>query len=162
MNQVLQSGSVTPQHLASWTTDGVIQDAGVTFNNTQAYFQSTITNVNFNSANTDFQILINLPVGFTRWRIMNLFISGASGTLTTSTIGLFTQQNAGGLAIFNAGTAITITTSAIDTNNNAQAVAGVNNQNTLFYSDTAIYFRVQNPQGVPATASVTVVYVPLP
>ena len=161
MNQVLQSGSVTPQHLASWTTDGVIQDSGVTFNNTLGFFRSDITAVKFNSANTDNQILINLPVGFTRWRPQSGYISDASGTLTTATFGLFTQPAAGGVAIITGGTAITVTNGSIDTNNNLQAFS-FNNQNTLAYSDTAIYFRVQTPQGVPATANVTVVYVPLP
>jgi hypothetical protein len=158
---ILQSGSVTPGHLWSVTTDGVAQDSGVSFNNTQAIFQSTITNVNFNSANTDNQVLINLPVGFTRWRMQNIYLSGASGTLTTATCGLFTQPAAGGVAIVTSGSAINVNTSSIDTNNNGQ-VFTINNQNTLFYSDTAIYFRVQNPQGNAATGNITVDYVVLP
>lgn len=158
---VEQSGQVTPQHLASWTTDGVIQDSGVTFNNTQAFFQSTITNVNFNSANTDNQILINLPVGFTRWRVSQVVLSGASGTLSTATCSLYTQPAAGGFAIVTSASAITITTSAIDTNNNMQ-VLSINDQNTLAYSDTAIYFRINGAQGNAAIGNVTVIYAPLP
>lgn len=41
MNSVLQTGQVTPGHLASFATDGVIQDAGVTFTNTYGMLQST-------------------------------------------------------------------------------------------------------------------------
>jgi len=161
MNGVLQSGSVTPGHLAEWTTDGVIQDSGVTYANSQARFIATITNVNFNVTNTDYQILINLPAGLTRWRVTNAYISGASGTLTTATCGLFTQPAAGGFAIVASGTAITVSTSAIDTNNNAQTLTLIDS-NTMFFSDTAIYFRVQNPQGNAATGNVTVTYEPLP
>jgi|HubBroStandDraft_4_1064222.scaffolds.fasta_scaffold00027_6 hypothetical protein len=161
-NPVLQSGNnITPQHLASWTTDGVIQDSGVSFNNTQAFFRSDILNVNFNLTSSDNQILINLPVGFTRWRPSVIFISGASGTLTTATCSVYTQPAAGGFAIVSSGTAITVTNGSIDTNNNMQALS-LNDANTMALSDTAIYFRVQNPQGAPATANITVFYEPLP
>lgn len=161
VNQVLQSGSVTPLHLAAWVTDGVLGDAGVTFNNTQALFQSTITNVNFNSANTDNQILINLPVGFTRWRCEKILISGASGTLTTATCSVYTQPATGGFAIVTSATSITVTTGAVDTNNNLQSLA-INDQNTQAFSDTAIYFRINGAQGNAATGNITVIYAPLP
>ncbi len=161
MNQVLQSGAVTPGHLAAWTTDGVIQDSGVTFNNTQAIFRADIIAVNFNLANFDNQILINLPAGYTRWRLQNVLLSGASGTLTTATCGLFTAPGGTGVQIVTSGTAIALSSNLADTNNNAQLLAS-NNPNTLFYSDTVIYFRLQNPQGNAATANVTVTYEPLP
>ena len=161
MNQVLQSGSVTPLHLAAWTTDGVIQDSGVTFNNTLGMFQSTIVGVNFNLTNADNQILINLPAGFTRWRCEKILISGASGTLTTATCSVYTQPAAGGFPIVSSGTSITVTTGAIDTNNNLQSLT-IQDQNTQAFSDTAIYFRVQNPQGNAATGNITVLYEPLP
>ena len=155
---VLQSGSITPGHLASWTADGVIQDAGVTFNNTQSLFRSTITAVNFNLANSDNQILINLPAGYTRWRCNRVAITNPSGALNTATFGLFTGIGATGIQIVSSGTACTITTNAIDTNNNAQMNNAPNNQNTLALSDTAVYFRLQTPQGNAATADVTVEY----
>src|SRR5215469_5968918 len=107
MNQVLQSGQVTPQHLASWTTDGVIQDAGVTFVNTLGTYRADVLGINFNAANTDFPIPINLPVGFTRFRINAFFVSGASGTLTTATFGIFTQPGASGVTVVAGSTAIT-------------------------------------------------------
>jgi hypothetical protein len=161
-NPVLQSGNnITPQHLASWTTDGVIQDSGVSFNNTQSLFRFDLLNVNFNLTNSDNQILINLPVGFTRWRMASIFITGASGTLTTATCGVFTQPAAGGFALVTSGTAITVTNGSIDTNNNMQSFA-FNDATTMCFSDTAIYFRVQTPQGVAATANISVFYEPLP
>lgn len=161
MNQVLQSGVVTPGHLASWTTDGVVQDAGVTFVDTLSTYRSDALAVNFNKANTDTAIPINLPAGYTRWRCAAVRISGASGTLTTATCGLFTGPAATGATIVTGGSSITVNNGTADTNNNFQQLT-VNNQNTLVYSDTVIYFRVANAQGVAATANVTVQYEPLP
>lgn len=161
MNNVLQSGQVTPNHLAAFVTDGVIGDSGVTFNNTLGIFRSDVLGINFNAANTDFPIPINLPVGDTKWRPTFIHISGASGTLTTATCGIFTQQAAAGVSIVTTGSSITVATNLADTNNNMQQMT-LNNSTTMSYVDTTIYFRVQNPQGVPATGNVTVLYEPLP
>jgi hypothetical protein len=160
-NPILQSGQVTPGHLWSVTTDGVAQDSGVTFNNTLGLFRSDVLGINFNVTNQDYPVPINLPVGYTRWQVNAIFLSGSSGTLTTATCGLFTQAGASGVAIVTSGTAITINTNLINTNNNGMALV-INNSNTLFYSDTTIYFRVQNPQGNAATGNFTIFYRPLP
>jgi len=158
---VLQSGIVTPGHLASWATDGVLQDAGVTFTNTYGVFQNTALNINFNATNTDTPIAINLPAGYTRYRIKQILLSGASGTLSTATCGVFTATGAGGTAIVTSATAITVTSASSDTNHNMQSFT-INNQDTLAWFDTTIYFRVQTPQGVAATGNVAVFYEPLP
>ena len=161
MNGVLQSGQVTPSHLAAWATDGVIEDSGVTFTNTYGMFQSTILQINFNSTNTDNPIQINLPVGFTKYRIHQILLSGATASLSTATCGVFTAQAAGGLGVVTTGTSITVTQTAGDTNNNMQSFTIVN-QNTLALIDTTLYFRVQTPQGSAALGNVTVWYQPLP
>jgi len=83
-NYILQSGNVTPGHLWAVVTDGVAGDAGVTFNNTLGLFRSDVLGINFNAANSDNPISINLPVGFTKYRIDRIVISGASGTLSTA------------------------------------------------------------------------------
>ena len=156
-NGILQSGAITPNHLCSWISDGVIGDSGATLINTQAIFRSTITAVNFNLINSDNQILVNLPAGYTRWRCNRVQITNPSGALNTATCGLFTGTAASGVQIVTSGSAITITTNSMDTNNNAQALT-INNGGTLIYSDTAVYFRLQVGQGVAATADVTVEY----
>jgi hypothetical protein len=161
MNQVLQSGSVTPGHLMQAVTDGVIGDAGVTFQNTNAEFVATITAVNFNQISFDNQILINLPAGFTRWRCDRVLISGASGSLTTATAGLFAGTAGTGVQIVASGSTITVTSGAADTNHNMQSMT-IANQDTLCYSDTAIYWRNQVAQGVAATGNISVYYEPLP
>jgi hypothetical protein len=161
MSQVLQSGQVTPLHLASWTTDGVIQDSGVAFVNTLGLFRSDVLGINFNAANTDFPIPINLPVGYTKYRLQTFLISGASGTLTTATFGLFTQPAAAGVIIIASGTACLINTNLMDTATNMQnpTIIGLN---TIAYSDTVLYFRVQTPQGGAATANISAFYQPVP
>ena len=161
MNQVLQSGQVTPLHLAALTTDSVIQDSGVTFQNTQALFRADITAVNFNQINFDNQILINLPVGYTRWRCDRVVISGASGSISTATAGLFTGAGATGTQLVASGSTITVTANTIDTNNNMQSMT-IANQNTLALSDTAVYWRNQVAEGSAQTANVSIFYEPLP
>ena len=159
--EVLQSGNITPGLLAAWATDGVIQDAGVTFTNTYGLFSYTKQQINFNSTNTDNPLLINLPAGYTRYRVSMIVISNASQTLTTATCGVFTQSGALGTAIVTTGSAITVSQSAADTINNMQLLS-VNNQNTMSLVDTTLYFRVQIAQGVAATGTVTIFYQPLP
>jgi hypothetical protein len=161
MNQVLQNGQVTPQHLAAWTTDGVIQDAGVTFVNTYGKFVSTLVGVNFNATNQDNPININLPAGYTRYRIEQILISGASASLSTATCGVFTATAAGGVAIVTSATPITVTQTAADTNQNMQSLT-INNSSTLAYNDPTLYFRVQTPQGSAALGNVSIFYQPLP
>ena len=160
-NYILQSGNVTPGHLWAVVTDGVAGDAGVTFNNTLGLFRSDVLGINFNAANSDNPISINLPVGFTKYRIDRIVISGASGTLSTATCSVYTQPAAAGVNIVASATAITIVTSLGDTNNNMQSLTIVT-QNTLALVDTTIYFRVQTAQGVIATGNVSVFFEPLP
>ena len=161
MSGVLQSGTVTPGHLVTFATDSVIQDAGVTFSNTYGMFSYTKQQINFNSTNTDNPLLVNLPAGYTRYRVHQILISNASQTLTTATCGVFTQSGALGTAIVTTGSAITVSQSAEDTINNMQALT-INNQNTMSLIDTTLYFRVQTAQGAAATGTVTVFYQPLP
>jgi NADPH:quinone reductase-like Zn-dependent oxidoreductase len=161
MGQVLQSGSVTPGHVATWTTDGVIEDGGVAVPNLYALYVTTITAVNFNQINFDNQILINLPAGYTRWRCDRVLISGASGSISTATAGLFTATGAGGTQIVSSGSAITVVSSSIDTNNNMQSMT-ITDQNTMALSDTAVYWRNQVAEGSAQTANVSVYYEVLP
>lgn len=156
-----QSGQVTPGHLAAWVTDNVLSDAGVQFNNTYGKFVFTLQGVNFNLANNDNPININLPLGYTRYRIEQIIISGASGPLSTATCGVFTQAGAAGTPIVTSGSAITVTTGAADTANNMQSLT-INNQSTAAYNDLMLFFRTQTPQGAPATGSVSIFYQPLP
>lgn len=123
--------------------------------------QVTATAVNFNSANTDTPITINLPTGYSRYRVTDVVISGASASLTTATCGLFSVTGAGGTAIVTSASAITVSTASANTNNNAQALT-VNNSGTAAYNFATLYFRVQTAEGSAATGNVSITYEPLP
>lgn len=161
MIPVIQSGNVTPGHLVSWTSEGIIQDAGIVFYNTYGMFVSTVLEINFNSGSTDNPIPINLPIGYTRYRIHQILLSGATASLSTATCGVFTATGGGGTAVVTTGTAITVTQTAGDTNANMQSFSIVD-QNTMFLIDPVLYYRVQNPQGSPALGNVSCFYQPLP
>ena len=158
---VLQSGNVTPGHLASWVTDGVVGDAGITFSTSYGRFVATVLGVNFYTSNTDNPVSILLPLGYSRYRVSAVMLSGATGVLSTSTIGVFTAAGAGGVAVVTSGTAVTITQTGVDVVNNMQTFA-INNQNTMALSNSVLFFRVQNPQGSGAFANVSIFYDPLP
>ena len=158
---VEQSGLVTPGHLASWTTDGVVQDSGFSYSNSYGLLSSVVQNINFNATNTDNPIPINLPAGYTRYRIQNILISGATHDISTATCGVFTATAAGGTPVVTTGTAITVTQTAGDTNHNLQSLS-INDQDTMFFIDTVLYFRVQTPESAAALANVAIFYQPLP
>jgi len=123
-------------------------------------FYNVSATVNFNAGNTDTAIPVLLPSGITRYRVVAVEISGASGTLTTATAGVFTAAGGGGVAVVTGGSAITVSTGAEDTNNNTQSM-NVNNGSTQSYTGSTLYFRVATPQGVAATGKVTIVIHPL-
>lgn len=120
--------------------------------------------VNFNAGNADTIFPIVLPTGFTRFEVENVKVTGASGTLTTATAGLFTAAAGGGVAVVTGASALTVASALDATNNNAQSMA-VNNANTETYLRANIpnlYYRVANPQGAAATATVSITIAPVP
>ena len=118
--------------------------------------------VNFNTVD-DTAIPISLPPGCTRYLVHSVTISAASASLTTASIGVFTQRNAGGLAIVT-GTAVTVSNATDATVNNTQTLTP-NNAGTESYLlgavQTALYTRIIMPEGSAATANVSVTILPL-
>jgi hypothetical protein len=125
-----------------------------------ARLRVTLTGINFNAANTDNAIIIPLPPGFSTYLVSALYLSDASGTLTTATCGLFTATGAGGTAIVTTGTAITVSTASANTNNNTQSFT-INNAGTQSYNAATLYFRVQTAEGSAQTGNVTLFIIPL-
>lgn len=123
---------------------------------------AVVTGVNFNSANTDNAISVPLPTGYTRFSILRLNISHASGSLTTSTFGLFSTTGGGGLAIIPAGTANTVSTAADATANNGMTNAPTANGATMIGASlptpNTIYFRVGTAQGSAQTGDIELYY----
>lgn len=111
--------------------------------------------VDFNVGNTDTAFAVPLPIGFTRYQINAVIISEASGALTTATFGVFTAVAGGGFAPVASGTACTVSTASETTNNNMQVCTIVQGLTESINAGT-LYFRVQTPQGAPATAKVSI------
>lgn len=134
-------------------TNWRVNDA--TMNGAPGIIRVVTSAINFNSANTDNAITIQIPSGMNRYRVNAVIISGASASISTATCGLFTAAAAGGTAIVTSASAITVTSSAEGTNNNMQSLT-VNNSATQSFNSTTLYFRVQTAQGSAATATVTI------
>jgi hypothetical protein len=156
----------TPLNGDLWTTSAGIfaRINGVTYQLSGLAFLSFVAPaVNFNAANADTTIPILLPPGFARFRVDKVLISGASGTLTTATFGVFTAAGGGGAAVVTAGTACTVSTGAEGTLNNLQS-ATINNALTESYAiatTPSLFFRIGTPQGSVATGNVTITIAPV-
>lgn len=161
MPSVDQSGVITPGHLAAFAADGVIQDAGVTFFNTYGLFVSTVTQQNFNSALTDYPIPIGLPVGYTRFRVEKIIISGANTSLVGATCGVFTGADGTGIVVVLANSSVLVSQSSANVVGSMQSLP-INNQDTLALQAGALFFRLQVAVGVAAFADISVFYEPLP
>lgn len=149
-------GRVTGTVQTNWDHSNKI--VGNTEDNGARTFRAT---VNFNSANTDTEIAIELPPGYTRYKVESVIISKASQTLTTATCGLFTAAAGGGTAIVAGASAITVSTASDNTNNNMQTLT-VANQATLSITHVGpLYFRVGTAQGAAATGVVAVTIRPV-
>jgi hypothetical protein len=159
MRQIFQSGRVRPSHLAQFVTDAVADDTGTTVPALGGMLTAA-ERVNFNSANSDNPIPINLPVGFDKYRINRILISGASAGCANATCAVYTKPGATGRIIVNP-TNVTVSSTSSDTPNSMQSLI-VGAQDVTAFIDTTIYFQVINAQGAPATATVTVLYEPLP
>ncbi len=155
MTGVLQSGSVTPNHLAGWVTDGVISDLGVAPFNIIASLRSA----NFNIT-TDQPIVI--PAQIAAFRLSNIIVTNASISLTTAVGGFYPQAAKGGTPIVAASQAY----SALTTVNGLLLMTLASfGSATRFSSATlnsvasqlAIWFALTTAQGAAATADIFLV-----
>jgi hypothetical protein len=162
------SGAITAfagQTVASATWNNVHADLGTSIQQLGQGLFGISSNlfikgsVNFNAGNTDTAFTVPIPTGFIRYQVIAIIISGASGTLTTATCGVFTATGGGGVAIVTAASGITVSTAAENTLNNSQGLV-VNNAAAQSYTANPLYFRVATAQGVAATGIVTIVVRP--
>lgn len=140
---------------------GAVCNAGILQNNGTANPQQVYqTVVNFNSANTDFPVTIALPLGYTRYRVTAVWVSGASASISSATFGLYTAAAAGGTGLI-VGAAPTLTASSENTNNNLFVTGAVTNSATQDWTLSTLYIRVGTAQGSAATATVSIQVLPL-
>lgn len=121
--------------------------------------------VNFNSANTDTQIPIQLPPGYTRYKFTKVTICNSSGSLTTSTVGLFAGAGGTGFAVVAGASANTVSTNAESTNGNTQDMTLAAQAPTITWQlagNPVWFWRVGTAQGVAATGTVIITVQPIP
>lgn len=150
MSGVLQSGNITPGHLATWTTDGVIQDGGPVKSSKQVL--ASLLSADFNTISD--QALL-LPTSMTAFAITGIIVTNSVVSLTTAVGGFYPQAAKGGTAIVA----------------NTQVYSSLNAQSKLlnctiaaaalatYYTrgnvpDWAIYLSLTTAQGVYAVADV--------
>jgi hypothetical protein len=121
---------------------------------------SVSTTVDFNVGSTDTPLNVVFSPGHTRYMVTSASVSGASASLTSSTVGIFTAPGGTGVTIA-ANQAVTVSTSNESTANNMFQPA-LTNQNITSFTAPTLYVRVGTPQGSAANASVTVTYRLLP
>jgi hypothetical protein len=165
-NGVLQSGSITPGHVAGWVASGVINDIGPL-----GAMQKVLTSIrgaNFN-ATTD-QALI-LPQSIAAFKLTEIIITNASASLTTAEGGFYTGLLKTGTTVV----AATQTYSTLTTANilmDATLASGINttrwsNANLTITSLTGglpgltLYFSLTTPQGLAATADIYLIGIDL-
>jgi hypothetical protein len=137
------------------------QSTGTNVSTSQGLTQFVVDNVNFN-ATGDTPITVTLPTGYTRYVVSGLYLSGASASISSSSVGLYTAASGGGTAIVTAATP-TVTASADMTNNNTMSmtVINANTESYLVANEGTLYFHVATAQGSAATANVTLQIRPL-
>lgn len=142
LNLPQPASTTEPVRVADLTAFGV----------TQQFVINVKRSVNFNLVG-DTAITIPIIPGFSRYRFQTVIISHSSGALTTSAFGVYGGAGGTGIA-FVSPTSCTIDNGLEGNNNNMQIVIPVFNA-TASFDFTTMYFRVTTPQGVAATADVS-------
>ena len=153
MTAVVQSGNVTPGHLAAWVTTDTLGDGGPPIGQSETVL-ARLLGANFNSTG-DQQIA--LPGTVTKVCLTRLIVTNASISLTTAAGGFYPQPGKAGTAIVANSQVYSALTDATKLLNPTLTAYGTG---TLFTSSIltafSLYFALTTPQGAPATADIYV------
>jgi len=150
MTGVLQSGNITPGHVVTWATDGVIQDGGALQATKQVL--ATLLSADFNSI-ADQPLL--LPSSMTAFAITGIIVTNSQISLTTASGGFYPQTSKGGTAIVansQVYSSLTGATKLLNCTIEATALATYYTRGNV--PDWAIYLSLTVAQGINATADV--------
>jgi hypothetical protein len=114
----------------------------------------TARGVNFNAGTTDTALLLPLPTGAKNYVVSAIYITNASHTLVTATLGVFSGAGGTGTTIA-ADQAITVTNGTANTALNTQALT-LSPAATICFNYGTLYIRVGTAEGAAATADVTI------
>ena len=148
MSGIFQSGSVTPGHVVTWVTDGVVHDGGAL--PAAARVIAMLGSANFND--TGDQPLILTPT-MTAFMLTGIIVTNATLSLTTAVGGFYPQASKTGTAFVSAGqvyTSLTDPTKLLScTLGGAVATTRYSRANI---PDWVLYLSLTTPQGSPVTA----------
>jgi hypothetical protein len=163
---VVQTGNVTPGHLATWQASGVVGDGGPILASNKVL--AAMFSANFNTAG-DQAILLPFPIK--AFQLTGIVVTNASVSMTTAVGGFYPAAAKAGSAIVAAGQVYSALTSkdlllqatltsfantARFSSNNLPLVFGPNSQNVL-----AIYFSLTTAQGGSAVADIYLIGIDL-
>ena len=147
---VLQSGNITPGHIAVWKTNGVIGDGGALQSTKQVL--ATLLSADFDSI-ADQPLL--LPDSMTAFAITGIIVTNSQISLTTASGGFYPQAAKGGTAIVansQVYSSLTDATKLLNCTVVAGALATYYTRSNV--PDWAIYLSLTVAQGINATADV--------
>lgn len=154
---VEQAGNVTRGHLAKWTINGVIEDAGP-----QVAGQRVIASLfgaDFNDSNDQ---PISIPPEITAFQLTGIVVTNSLVSLTTAVGGFYPQSSKAGSPIVAAAQVYTALTGPnLLLNPTLTAFALSARFSVANLPDLAIYLSLTTPQGVPATADVYLIGIDL-
>lgn len=161
MAGVLQSGGITPGHMARWTTDGVIQDGGG-----WPVGQRVLASLRGANFNTTGDQPIVVPNNITAFQLTGIVVTNAGLNLTVAAGGFYPQAAKGGTPIVAAAQVYSALSSATAL---LQATITSFGQNTRFSAANlgsvagllAIWLSLTTPQGLTATADAYLIGVDL-
>lgn len=122
------------------------------------------TGINFNSV-ADTPVVLTVPTGFTRAKLITYVVSNPSHSLSTAAIGVFTSTAGGGTTLLGATTLTSLTATADATGANSLYLAATSGSASCIVSaltSSTIYIRVTTAEGAAATADVTLTIQYLP
>lgn len=151
---IQQSGKITPGHLVSWTTDGVVQDWGAA--PAAQRVLASLRGANFN-VTTDQPML--LPQTVTAFQLTSIIITNASVSLTSAIGGFYPALSKGGTPIVSASQTYSALTSQAALMTATLASFGSSTRFSaanlaLINNLMAIYFSLTTGQGVNCTADI--------
>lgn len=155
LNNTLSRDGTSPNQMSTsldMNSNQILNLPGTSLTASGAAVRYIFSGINFNAGNTDTVCTFTLPAGVVRWKPLRYTLVNSSGNISTATAGVFTGPGGTGTALVAANTPITITTGAVNTQNNTQDFGGSAGAGNTAFTFTTVYFRVGTAQGTPATA----------
>jgi hypothetical protein len=148
---IVQSGNVTPGHLAAFVTDGVIGDGGPPLGQSETVLAQLLA-ANFN-VTTDQTIA--LPPTITKFCLTRLIVTNPSLSLTTAVGGFYPAPSKGGTSIVANTQVYSGLTAASKLINPTLTSFGTGTAfDATLLTSFSIYFALTTPQGVACTADI--------